>query len=239
MPLPSVAVLAAAFLLGAPARAQDVTVAPEPIPVAGKPVPVQATAYLLPAQDPAWLTDEARFRTCTVQVTWAPEAPAEVSVPGCPQPFGDAMAAATRSWEFRTAERGESSLTKFQVVWVLRYEERLGFMTLHAEVDPGREAAFEGRSGPPGVKLVHPAEVDREVRAKMPRKVRRKGVDKGPCQGRVEVAPDGLADRVEWESCPDALRESAGKALSKWRFSPRVVDGVTDTDVVSVQVVFK
>ena len=219
--------------------AQDVSVPPEPIPIVGTPVSVLAVAYLLPPQDPAWLTDAARFRTCTVEVLFAPEAPIEAKPLDCPEPMGAAVAKATSEWEFKAARPADTGLTRFRVDWIFRYEEKFGFTTLHAEVDPGEENAFSGMAGPPGVKLVHPARVEKEVRAKVPRKAKKRGVVAENCTGQVELDPLGGPVRVEWTTCPDSLRESAGKALTKWTFAPRVVDGVTDADLLLVEVMFK
>lgn len=221
------------------ALAQDVSVPPEPIPVEGVPVSVVVVAYLIPPQDPAWLTDAAQFRTCRVQVTFAPDAPVEATPLSCPEPMGTAVTQATRDWEYRLADKASTDATRFTVEWVFRYEEKLGLTTLHAEVDPGEDMAFTGVVGPPGVKLVHPAAVRKEVRARVPRKARKAGIEATPCAGRAELDQAGGPVRVEWTSCPDELRSAAGKALSKWSFTPRVVDGFTERDLVPVTVTFK
>ena len=40
-------------------------------------------------------------------------------------------------------------------------------------------------------------------------------------------------------TCPDALRYAAADAVRKWRYTPRVVDGMTMPEVAEVDVPFR
>ncbi|MBN1337290.1 MAG: energy transducer TonB [Deltaproteobacteria bacterium] len=214
----------------------------EPFPVDGWPWDARVLAFLLPVQDVSWLTDDAPFHTCSVNVTWAAGTePVARAMPDCHPPMVGPCEAATRRWRFEpldaSAAEGE---TRFAIRYVYRYSEQVGATTLHVEVDPGEVAAFDGWVGPPGVKLVHPARVRKEVTPRLPRSARKAGMGAGACPVTLTVDPGGRPREIRArEECPEVLREAGLEAASRWRFSPRVVDAVTAPETLTVVVAFR
>jgi hypothetical protein len=226
----------------APAIHEEPGVPEEPFPVDGWPWDVRATAFLLPVQDAAWLTDDAPFHMCPVDVSWTVAGPSEVQVsPECHPPMAAPCELATRSWHFEAQDAMTATgSTRFTIRYVYRYSAQVGTTTLHAEVDPGEAAALDGQVGPPGVKLVHPARASREVTPRLPRAARNAGLYAGACPVDLTVDPEGRPREVRARpECPEQLAEAGVKAAGKWRFVPRVVDAVTEPEAVTVVVAFR
>ncbi len=225
-----------------PAIHEEPSVPDDPLPIDAWPWDVRATAFLLPVQDVAWLTDDAPFHTCPVDVTWTlAGAPVALTAADCHPPMAAPCEAATRAWRL---EPGDPSAavgeTRFTVRYVYRYSEKVGTTTLHAEVDPGGEAAFLGSVGPPGIKLVHPARATREVTPRLPRAARKAGLAAGACPVDLTVDPGGRPTNARARAeCPEPLRAEGVRAASRWRFSPRVVDAVTEPEALTVVVAFR
>lgn len=211
------------------AAAQVPTAPGEPVTIAADPAPVRVTGYFLPRHDPAWITDEAPTRSCTVAVRLAPDGALEVTPRTCPEPMPAAMVAATRAWTFGPVD----APTTFEVRYVVTYSELIAAMMLHAEVDPGEERAFAGDRGSPGLRLVHPA---RLVASKP---ARAKGVAPARCTLRLTIDGNGRVARWEPLDCPVALRPAAQKALRRWRYTPRIEDAMTMPERVDVEVPFR
>ncbi len=212
----------------------------EPIPIAAQPWPVVATAYLLPPQDPAWLTSEDPFRSCAVELRYEPARSLEVQVGSCPETMAEAAAAASRAWRFEPAEgAAPQGATRISLSYVVRYDATLGVMTQHVALDPGEEAAFEGAVGPPGVKLVHPVRVLRQRTGKLPRAARKAGLEPGSCRVRLVVDPAGKPGSFETLECGELVSLAAARTAARWRFSPRVVDGVTEPERLTIEVELK
>lgn len=229
-----------ALLLAGVAAAEEPVGLDPPLPLAGDPWSAEVVAYALPAQDPAWLTDAARFRSCTVAVVLQPDGTAEPAAEACPEPMVAAALDATRLWRLRPVD-GEApeGSTRVLVHYVVRYDATIGTMTLHAQIDPGAEAAFRGERGAPGVKLVHPAAAVREVHPKLPGSARKAGLGPTTCRLRVGVDGAGDAHAITVEDCPEALTAHAEKTVGKWRFSPFVTDGMSAPAEVVVEVVYR
>ena len=225
---------------GSPDLALEAARPEEPIPIDAQPWPVLATAYLLPPQDPAWLTSEDPFRSCEVQLLFEPARPLEVKVGSCPATMVEAAAAASLAWRFEPSEAGAGSgATCISLCYVVRYDATLGLMTLHVAVDPGEEAAFDGTVGPPGVKLVRPARVLRQRAGRLPRAARKAGLEPGSCALRLVVDPAGKPGSFETLECGELVSLAAARAAARWRFAPRVADGVTEPERLTIEVELK
>jgi hypothetical protein len=246
------ALLALLLALGAPlARAEEpaaeaphpdeASVLEEPFPVqAGGTVP-RVLAYALPRPDPAWFTDERFERICALRVNLAPDASFSVQELACPAEALASSLETSSRWRFAFLE-GEAPKEPVSLVlrFVQRYEEKVQVLTMHAELDPGRKAAFEGVNGPPGVKLVHPAEAMSVPTAKIPSKARKAGQGPGVCRVAARVDPDGRArDPVLAADCPDPLDLVVANSVAKARFLPRVVDGLKEPELVEFSVEYR
>ncbi len=237
--------LAPLLLALAPAVAQDLApgfeavTLQEPLPLHAEPWPLLVQAWLLPPQDPAWLTSTDPFRSCVLLGSFLPGAQVEFEVIGCPEPMVDAALQASRAWRFAPADPQQvSGSTEFELRYVVRYSEQLATMTTHAALDPGREQAFDGAVGVPGIKLVHPAGVERERSARLPRRARKAALEPQPCSVDLVVDPVGSPAQPVLVECHELLAHKALKLASKWRFTPRVVDGMTEPQELSIQVEF-
>lgn len=208
------------------AFAQEPAAPVEPVQVAAVPWAARVTGYRVPRPDPAWLIDEAPWRSCTVAVRLRPDGTFDAEAAACPEPMVAAMVDTTRSWSFAPVEPAVQGPTAFEVRYVVRYEAAIGAMTIHAEVDPGEARAFAGDRGSPGLKLVHPAALQK---GRGP-----KGGGDDACRLRLTVDGRGRVARTEVLECPEPLREAAEKATRKWRYTPRIEDGVTMPEVVDV-----
>jgi hypothetical protein len=222
----------------AAALAQDAATPETPLPIEGAPWSVQATAYAVPPPDPAWITTEERFHTCRVLVALLKGSEPRYTPVDCPETFAAAAVAATSQWKFEPPADA-SGETTFEIDYVARYEEKLGSLSIHAEVDPGEDEAFAGAVGAPGVKLVHPAKPTKTYSPKVPGPARKAGVQPTTCPARVQLDTRGKVAQVELGECPEALRAAAEAAALKWRFTPRVVDANTEPDVVPIEIAFR
>lgn len=218
---------------------QEASVPEEPFPLQSDQGLLRVVAYALPPTDVSWITDERFERRCTLNARFALDSTLTVEPADCSSQALPSCLDAARRWRFEWVEPPPavepplpSPVGSFQLTFVLRYEEKVQVLTMHAIVDPGKESAFEGASGPPGVKLAHSSETTREVPVKLSGKQRKQGMVAGSCAATVRVDPDGRArDPILAADCPDPLDQALAKAISKWRFSPRVVDGVTEPEL--------
>ncbi len=213
--------------------------ADQAIPVMGDPWPILLSGYEIPPQDPSWITDYSRFHGCRIRVTVTAESQVSTQVLECPETMAQACGAALENWRLAPADAQSTGSSSFVVNWVARYEQSLGLMTLHAELDPGHDAAFAGLSGPPGIQLVHHAEPTKKKLPKIPRKARSMGIQEATCAATFDVDPRGKPSGVEISDCPRALVEAATGAAMRWRFSPMVIDGMTAVDRVTEAIVFR
>ncbi len=213
---------------------------PEPLPIHGEPWDLELRAYLLPPQDVSWLTTTDAFRSCVLSGSLVADGSPSFEVVRCPEPMVGAAMEATRRWSFVPAPDAEpSGATRFEVQYVVRYAEQLGTMTTHVALDPGADAAFDGAVGVPGIKLVHPAQVVKSKPAKLPKKARKAGLEPQPCTVGLSVDPVGKPQQLVALDCPEDLRPAAIKAASKYRYTPRVVDGMTEVEEIRVTVDFR
>jgi hypothetical protein len=151
-----------------------------------------------------------------------------------------AARAAVAQWRFAPAEGAEADgPTRFELRFVVRYSEQFATMTTHAQLDPGERAAFDGAVGVPGVKLAHPAAVVKLKAPKIPGKARKAGVAPQVCPVVLMVEPNARAAQPDASACPEALREAAVEAVSRARYRPRVVDGMTEEQKLTVEVKFR
>lgn len=219
-----------------PAAPTDAIAIDPPLPITGLPWDVVATAYALPVADASWIVSEAPVHTCTVAVTFtAGDTPVAVAGADCPPAMADPCVAATRAWRFLPAEDAVAVVpTRFVVRYEARYEDKLGTLTLHAEVDPGREAAFAGAEGVPGVWLVHPATPKKPVVAKLPR-----GAEAASCTFVATLDTRGRVAETAPKDCPEPLARAAAAAVLRSRWSPLVVNGAALPATVLAEVRFR
>ena len=235
----------AALILACPllmAQQPDLGAVPlaEPLPVRGDPWDLELHAYLLPPQDVSWLTTTDPFRACVLAGTLAAGGQPAFEVVRCPEPMVPAALEATAQWRFEPSPGADTQAsTRFEVQYVVRYAEQLGTMTTHVTLDPGAEAAFDGAVGVPGIKLVHPAQLTKAKQAKLPRSARKAGVQPQECTVQLSVDPVGKPKQLVALDCPEVLRAAAVMAATKFRYSPRVVDGMTEVQQLEVQVSFR
>jgi hypothetical protein len=211
------------------ALAQDPVEVAEPFPIRGDSWHATVSAYALPVQDPRWLTDDRRVRTCRVLVTLTPGGQLTTTTPDCPDALATATAEATAAWRFDPADdaAGDSHV---EVVYVVGYDGTIGTMTMHAEVDPGDEAVETGERGPPGVKLVRHPRPTKEKHAK--------ARDTAPCDVELIVDIKGKVASTGATTCPDEVAADASKAASKWRFLPLAVDGLEQPGTTTATIRF-
>ncbi|MFH1468292.1 MAG: energy transducer TonB [Pseudomonadota bacterium] len=220
--------------------AYDAVVLSDPLPLRGDPWDLVVTRFVLPPQDVSWLTTTDVFRACVLEGTLAPGAEPTWQVRECPEPMVPAAQAAVALWRFAPAPGAEAEgPTRFELRFVVRYAEQLATMTTHAQLDPGTEAAFDGAEGVPGVKLAHPAALVKLKAPKVPGKAKKAGVAPQACDVVLMVEPNGEVAQPDAAACPEALREAAIKAATRARYSPRVVDGMTEEQKLTVEVSFR
>jgi hypothetical protein len=223
-----------------PDIAYDTVDLAEPLPLHGDPWDLRVTRFVLPPQDVSWLTTTDVFRACVLTGTLVAGSEPTWQVGECPEPMVPAAQAAVALWRFEPAEGAVSeSPTRFEVRFIVRYSEQFATMTTHAALDPGEEAAFDGAEGVPGVKLAHPAAVARLKAPKVPGKARKAGIEPQACPVVLMVEPDGRAAQPDASACPEALREAAIKTVTHARYRPRVVDGMTEEQKLTVEVHFR
>ena len=240
-----------ALLLLVPLHAQDEvpagsdlafepTALTEPLPLHGDPWDLQVLAFLVPPQDPAWLTSTDPFRNCVLDGTLEPGGDPAWRVRDCPEPMVPAALAAAAVWRLVAADPEQArGPTRFELRFVVRYAEQLATMTAHAALDPGAEEAFAGAIGVPGVKLVHPAALQRLKPPRVPRAARKAGIAAQTCSAALVVDPAGRARGIRVDGCPEALVPAAQRAAQKARYSPRVVDGMTEEQELAIEVAFR
>ncbi len=193
--------------------------AAEPFPAAADPEPLSVSAYSLPPQDPAWLTDDAPLRHCRVRVTAAAAAALVAEPIACAEPMVDDFITASEAWVVE-------GVGSFEIAYQIKYNAIVQAMTVHAQVDPGLEAAEAGLRGPPGVKLVHPAVITRRVdEVKLPGKAKKEGISGAICRLHLWVDDLGRVAQLQVLECPEVLHKSVEKSGKKWRLTPRYVDG--------------
>jgi hypothetical protein len=224
-----------ASLILASAWAVEPTPVAEPFPIEAPPGAVEVSAYALPVPDEAWITEDVAIFRCTIQVTLSVAGPNGSAARPCPPGMAEAAIAATAAWRFLPA--ADPAATRFSIDYVLHYQRALAVMTLHAEVDPGEDAAFSGLHGPPGVELVHAARASKEVHPKLPRSAREQVGTR--CPVRFTVDGGGRPAAVEVLDCPPTLIDASARAAAKWVFTPRVVDGISEADEVRADVVWR
>lgn len=220
--------------------AYDAVEISEPLPLRGDPWDLVVTRFVLPPQDVSWLTTTDVFRACVLEGTLSPGAEPTWQVRECPEPMVPAAQAAAAVWRLEPAEGAAAEgPTRFELRFVVRYSEQFATMTTHAQIDPGAEAAFDGAAGVPGVKLAHAAALRKLKPPKVPGEAKKAGVGPQACDVVVRVEPNGRAALPDASACPQALREAAVKAVTRARFSPRVVDGMTEEQKLTVTVSFR
>ncbi len=212
----------------------------EPLPLSGSEWALEVHSYVLPPQDVSWLESTDTFRSCILAGTLGPDGAAAYTLQDCPQAMGPVALAATEAWSIQPAPDAEpAGPSVFEIRYVVRYAETLGTMTTHATIDPGAEAAFDGYVGVPGIKLVHPARVTKLKQPKLPKASKKAGITPPICRARLSVDPAGEPHDIAVIDCPEGLVAAARKAVSKARFSPMVVDGMTETDEITIPVPFR
>ncbi len=212
----------------------------EPLPVRGDPWDLELLAYLLPPQDVSWLTTTDPFRSCVLAGSFVVGTAPSFEVRSCPEPMVSAALGASQLWQFAAAPDADAQgTTHFEIRYVVRYAEMLGTMTTHVTLDPGADAAFEGVVGVPGIKLVHPAQLTKAKQPKLPRSARKAGLEPQECTVGLSVDPVGKPKQLVALDCPEPLRAAAVKAATKYRYSPRVVDGMTEVQELEVTVSFR
>ncbi|RME22549.1 MAG: hypothetical protein D6798_15560 [Deltaproteobacteria bacterium] len=208
-----------------------------PQPIRGDPVDAAAVAWDLPRQDPAWLTDDTETLRCTVVMDIAADGGHVDHADDCPEAMRiDAIDAASR-WRFAPLAGAEA--TRVTVTFVVRYSAPLSTMTLHAELDPGVEAARAGLAGRPGLRLVHEGGLVAPLVRRMPRAARKAGLPDTTCHLRARVTRGGQASQVLVEDCPPELATDAQKRVLRARFEPTLVDGQPQEDVLDVTVSYQ
>lgn len=198
----------------------------DPLPIEGSNYNAQITGFELPPQDPAYFEDYTVF--CDIRITHNIGFDTQYSALDCPINMVEPAIEASKKWifEFPNDATGKSD---FKIRFIARYESKISLMTLHSQIDPGYKAAFEGFTGVPGLKLVHPAEI---LRSK-PGKAKKEAPYK--CQVNLTVDYDGKPINIK----PDCMQiKAVQKALKKWKFSPRVVDGITEQEELTVEISF-
>ncbi len=212
----------------------------EPLPLHGEPWDLELHSYVLPPQDVSWLESTDAFRSCVLSGTMSPEGIVSYQLGACPQAMGPVALLATQAWDVAPAPDAEvEGPTRFEIRYVVRYSETLATMTTHATIDPGEQAAFDGYSGVPGIKLVHPAQLTKLKQPKLPKASKKAGITPPLCQVDLSVDPAGEPHGIVVVDCPEGLVEAASKAASKARYSPRVVDGMTEVDEITIAVPFR
>jgi hypothetical protein len=212
----------------------------EPLPLHGEPWDLEVHSYVLPPQDVSWLESTDAFRSCVLRGTLQPDGAASFELGGCPEAMSPVALEATRRWSIQPApDAAPEGPTRFEIRYVVRYSETLATMTTHAAIDPGEQAAFEGFAGVPGVKLVHPAGLEKLKQPKLPKASRKAGIEPPLCQVKLAVDPAGEPHDVQVVDCPEGLVEAAAKAARKARYTPRVVDGMTESETITVPVPFR
>jgi hypothetical protein len=198
----------------------------EPLPLHGEPWPLEVHSYVLPPQDVSWLESTDAFRSCVLSGSLTPGGELSLELGTCPQAMGPVALEATKRWRIEPSPDAEpEGSTRFEIRYVVRYAETLAMMTTHASIDPGEQAAFDGYAGVPGIKLVHPAQVTK--------------LGQPTCELRVEVMPSGDAGPIAVIDCPEGLSDAAIKAARKARYTPRVIDGMTEHETITVSVPFR
>ena len=212
----------------------------EPLPLHGEPWALEVHSYVLPPQDVSWLETTDAFRSCVLKGTMSPEGSTSFELGSCPQAMGPVALAATGLWRVMPAPDAETDgSTSFEIRYVVRYSETLATMTTHASLDPGAAAAFDGYTGVPGIKLVHPAQLTKLKQPKLPKASKKAGIEPPLCQVELTVDPVGEPHDVVVVDCPEGLVEAAAKAATRARYSPRVVDGMTEVDEITIAVPFR
>jgi hypothetical protein len=212
----------------------------EPLPLRGDPWDLEVLAYTLPPQDVSWLESTDAFRSCTLRGTMGPDGALSWELGDCPQAMGPAALAATQAWRLAPAPDAEpTGSTALEIRYVVRYADALATMTTHAAIDPGAAAAFDGWVGVPGIKLVHPPQISGIKRPKLPKASRKAGIEPPLCSVRVELDPTAAPLEVRVLDCPEGLVEAAAKAARKARYTPLVVDGMTEAGSLELTVAFR
>lgn len=221
-----IALLAALFF--APALAQEGIALDPPQAVRGDPRPALALAWDLPPQRPEYLAEEVEELRCALSLAVDAEGGVLPTVVSCPEPMATEALVAAGRWRFAP----DPAPTTVSLVYVLRYSAALGAMTLHAELDPGADAALsEGR---PGLRLVHEASPLRPLSYAIPGKARKAGQGPADCALRVRVGASGRVLDILAVACPPPLLADANKRLLKERFAPTRVDGQAQEDVIDL-----
>lgn len=240
--------LLTSLLFSPPALAQDAAgvslfeplALVEPLPLHGEPWALEVHSYALPPQDVSWLESTDAFRACVMTGTMGTEGTISFELGACPQAMGPVALAATQTWSIQPVPGVEpDGPTRFEIRYVVRYSETLATMTTHATIDPGEEAAFHGYTGVPGIKLVHPARLTKLKQPKLPKASKKAGITPPVCQVELSVDPVGKPHEIAVVDCPEGLVDAARKAVSKARFSPKVVDGMTEVDEITIAVPFR
>lgn len=225
---------------GSAVLAQEAARLDPPLPVAAEPWPVEVHAYALPPQDPAWVQRYASHHVCHLHVILAPDGTVRTEEGACPDGMAPVCTKALAAWDLRPLPGSDpedlAEPTRFASRWVLHYDATLGFLTLHVVLDPGHEAAFDGVRGAPGIKLVHPARPRKEVHTRRPRKARKAGIPPTRCPVTFSLDPEGEITDMELGPCPDLLRDRVRRAASRWKFHPRVEDGLLHADTCTGEV---
>ncbi len=230
--------LASMLLLSLAAHAQAGIPLDPPIPVRGDPSTVVATAWDLPPQKPSYLTQDVAELRCPVQVTVMADGGHLGTADDCPDSMRADALDATARWAFSSPADAVLP-TVATLVYVVKYNDLLGAMTLHAELDPGAQAAQAGVEGRPGLRLVHEAELTAPLLRKLPGKARKAGLEDTTCRLRARVTAGGRASEVLVEDCPPLLAHDAQKRVLKARYSPTMIDGSAQEDVIDVTVTYQ
>lgn len=216
------------------ALAQEAVGLNPPLPAAASPWAAEILAYALPPQDVRWLTDDAPWRACAVELNISPDGAFTVEprpAEGCPEGLLLAAVEASRAWRLRAPE-GALGTSRLRVAYVMQYSATLGTTTLHAEVDPGLENA--DLQGAPGLQLVHRAGPREPIEAKLPKSAKKAGLGPTLCALRASVDASGGLVSAAPAQCPEALVADARKRLAKARLDPKTVDGMPYADEVII-----
>ncbi len=212
----------------------------EPLPLHGDAWELEVHSYVLPPQDVSWLESTDAFRSCVLKGAMGPDGATTWELGTCPTAMGPVALHATQTWSIQPAADAEpAGTTRFEIRYVVRYSETLATMTTHAAIDPGERAAFAGYRGVPGIKLVHPAELVKLKQPKLPKKSKKAGITPPTCTLQLSVDPAGEPFEIAVIDCPEGLVEAARKAADKARYTPMVVDGMTEVDEITIQVPFR
>lgn len=215
------------------AWAQEAARVDPPLPVHGDPWSAEIRTYALPPQDVRWLTDDAPFRSCSVDLSLRPDGGFDVRAGTCPEGMAAAAEGATRAWSFGVPQ-GVEGPTRLRVDYVFQYSATLGTTTLHAEVDPG--AAARAEQGVPGLQLVHRAGPKAPIEAKLPKAAKKAGLGALTCKVEVQVGADGRPGQARALDCPEPVAADAVRRVSGARMYARTVDGMLYEDRVVVDV---